>query len=38
VGAPVNTGEHECVNVSDDEANMGGPVYTFNIIRVVAMA
>jgi hypothetical protein len=23
-GAPVKTGEHECVNVSDDEAHMGG--------------
>jgi hypothetical protein len=38
LGAAVNTGEQECVKVSDDEANRGGPVSPFTIIRVVAMA
>jgi hypothetical protein len=38
IGAPVTTGEHACVNVSDDAAHMGGQVYTWDIIRVVAMA
>jgi hypothetical protein len=36
-GAPVNTGQQECVNVSDDEAPMRGPVYTFDLISVVPM-
>jgi hypothetical protein len=37
-GASLKTGQQEYVQVSDDEAHMGGPVYTFDIIRVVAMA
>jgi hypothetical protein len=35
-GAPVNTGEQEGVNVADDEANLGGQVDTWDIIKVVA--
>ena len=38
VGAAVNTGEQACVNVSDNEANLGGQVYPCDIIRVVARA
>jgi hypothetical protein len=36
-GASVKTGQQEYVQVSDDAAHMGGPVYTLDIIRVVAM-
>ena len=36
MGAPVTTGEHAGVTVSDEAAKMGGQVDTYDLISVVA--